>query len=104
MNSSPRCKRETTENETKSGAHTWQRYCAHAQLVARGGEIEITVSALHRRTYVRTYIYIEKLRVGCTTRWARSRSPNYALLTRTTTCIVHPAINVQNLKSPKLLT
>ena len=29
--------------------------CAHAQLVTRDGEIEITVSALHRRTHV--YIY-----------------------------------------------
>ena len=39
-----RCKRETAENETKSGAHTWQRDCAHARLVTRDGEIEITVT------------------------------------------------------------
>ena len=41
--------------------------------MTRDGEIEITVSALHGRTY----IYIYKLRAGCTTRWARSRSPKY---------------------------
>ena len=33
-----RCKRET------AGAHTWQRDCAHARLVTRDGEIEITVT------------------------------------------------------------
>ena len=44
-----RCKRET---ETKSGAHTWQRDCAHARLVTRDGEIEITVSVT--RSHVRT--------------------------------------------------
>ena len=47
-----RCKRETAENETKSGAHTWQRDCAHARLVTRDGEIEITVTVA--RAYVRT--------------------------------------------------
>ena len=31
---------------------------AHAQLVARDGKIEITVSALHRRMYIRMYVYI----------------------------------------------
>ena len=62
-----RCKRETAENETKSGAHTWQRDCAHARLVTRDGEIR------NGRTYGRSY----KFRAGCTTRWARSRSPNY---------------------------
>ena len=58
-----------------SGAHTWQRDCAHARLVTRDGEIEITVSVT--RTYVRSY----ELRAGCTTRWARSRSPNYTPIT-----------------------
>ena len=50
-----RCKRESAENETKSGAHTWQRDCAHARLVTRDGEIEITVSVT--RSHVRNYTY-----------------------------------------------
>ena len=55
--------------------HMWQRDCAHARLVTRDGEIEITVSVT--RSHVRTYVRLYELRAGCTTRWARSRSPNY---------------------------
>ena len=41
------------ETATKSGAHTWQRDCAHARLVTRDREIEITVSVpSHGRSYI----------------------------------------------------
>ena len=53
-----RCKRET---ETKSGAHTWQRDCAHARLVTRDGEIAEEVGhghVRHARLYGAAYVSV----------------------------------------------
>ena len=56
-----RCKRETAENETKSGAHTWQRDCAHARLVTRDGEIEITVTVARTVGRINLYVILTSL-------------------------------------------
>ena len=100
-----RCKRETAENETKSGAHTWQRDCAHTRLVTRDGEIEITVTVartvgrinfapvarLGGLAPARPIIYLARAR--CTTRWARSRSPNNTQYTIASAAIPNSFLN-----------